>query len=171
MTDNGRAHLSQIENATKSLNPGYPFTFRFTDDEHQEQFKKNFGVEQLADIFSVMASLISCLGLFGLASFLVEKRTKEISIRKVLGASPAGLWLSLSTEMLKPVCPGFHRGNPARGHGLVGSAGCHRLPYPPLLVDLRARRRRRRGHSTGDGQATMAYGRPRINPARALQTE
>jgi putative ABC transport system permease protein len=80
---------------------------RFVDDEHQDQFKKDFGVTQLAEIFAVMAILISCLGLFGLASFLVEKRTKEISIRKVLGASAGNLWLSLSTEMLKPVILGF----------------------------------------------------------------
>jgi len=105
LTNDGqwKAHLSQIETAAKSLNPGYPFTFRFTDDEHQEQFKKDFGVEQLSNIFSVMAILISCLGLFGLSSFVVERRTKEISIRKVLGASSAGLWLTLSKEMLKPV--------------------------------------------------------------------
>jgi putative ABC transport system permease protein len=100
-------NLAGIGKVARSLNPGYPFTFRFTDDEHQDQFRKDFGLEQLANIFSVMAILISCMGLFGLATFLVERRTREIGIRKVLGASPTGLWASLSAEMLKPVLLGF----------------------------------------------------------------
>ncbi|MES1217129.1 MAG: FtsX-like permease family protein [Bacteroidota bacterium] len=109
LTNDGqwKEQLAQIENTVKSLNPGYPFTFRFTTDEHEEYFKNDHRVIQLSNIFSIMAILISCLGLFGLASFLVEKRTKEISIRKVLGASPAGLWLSLSWDMLKPVLLGI----------------------------------------------------------------
>jgi hypothetical protein len=102
-----KAHLSEVEKVAKSLNPGYPFTFRFIDDEHQEQFKNDFGIEQLADIFSVMAILISCLGLFGLAGYMVDRRTKEICIRKILGASPASIWASLSADMLKPVGLGF----------------------------------------------------------------
>jgi putative ABC transport system permease protein len=122
LTNDGqwKAHLGQIEKAVKSLNPGYPFTFHFVDDEHQEEFKKTFGTKQLADIFAVMAILVSCLGLFGLASFLVEKRTKEIGIRKVLGASPAGLWLSLSTEMLKPVALGFILATPLAAMAMSG---------------------------------------------------
>ncbi|HTJ12982.1 MAG TPA: ABC transporter permease [Dinghuibacter sp.] len=109
LTNDGqwKTHLRQIEAVTRTLNPGYPFTFRFVNEEYQQQFSKNFGVEQLADLFTVAAILISCLGLFGLATFLVGQRSKELSIRKVLGASPAGLWLSLSAEMLKPVVLGF----------------------------------------------------------------
>lgn len=105
LTNDGqwKTHLSQIEAAVKELNDGYPFTFRFTDDEHQEFFKNDFGTEQLSNIFALLAILISCMGLFGLSGFVVERRMKEISIRKVLGASPAGLWYSLTKEMLKPV--------------------------------------------------------------------
>jgi predicted lysophospholipase L1 biosynthesis ABC-type transport system permease subunit len=77
-------------------------------------------MEQLANVFAVMAILISCLGLFGLASFLVERRTKEISIRKVLGASPAGLWLALSTEMLKPVILGVIVATPLAAMAMAG---------------------------------------------------
>jgi putative ABC transport system permease protein len=115
-----KAHMGQVEKTVKALNPGYPPTCRFVDDEHQEQFKNDFGMEQLANIFAVMAILISCLGLFGLASFLVERRTREISIRKVLGASPAGLWLSLSTEMLKPVVLGVIVATPLAAMAMAG---------------------------------------------------
>lgn len=165
-----KAHLAQVEKITKTLNPGYPFTFRFTDDEHQQQFKKNFGMEQLANIFSVLAILISCLGLFGLASFLVEKRTKEISIRKVLGASPGDLWLSLSTEMLKPVFLGFILATPVSVMALSALLSINdyhiRLSWWIFAV-------------AGAGAilialATVSYHGLRaasINPARSLQTE
>ena len=170
LTNDGqwKAHLGQIEKTVKSLNPGYPFTCRFVDDEHQQQFKKNFGVEQLANIFAVMAILISCLGLFGLASFLVEKRTKEISIRKVLGASPAGLWLSLSTEMLKPVLLGFIVATPLAAMAMAGLLSINdyhiRLSWRifalagALLIAL----------TTVSWHGIRAA---RINPARSLQTE
>ena len=165
-----KPHLGQIEKTVKSLNPGYPFTFRFVDDERQEQFKKDFGIEQLADIFAVMAILISCLGLFGLASFVVEKRTKEICIRKVLGASPAGLWLSLSTEMLKPVVLGFILATPLAAlaaSGLLSLSDYHiRLSWWIFAL-------------AGAGAIVIAlatvsyYGlrAARLNPAQSLQTE
>jgi putative ABC transport system permease protein len=97
------ANLSKIEKVAKSLNPGYPFTFAFTDDEREQQFNDSKHLVGTINTFAAIATLISCLGLFGLASFLVERRTKEISIRKVLGASTARLWFSVSQEMLKPV--------------------------------------------------------------------
>jgi len=165
-----RAHLAQVEKTVKALNPGYPFTFRFVNDEHQEQFKKTFGVIQLSEIFAVMAILISCLGLFGLAAFLVEKRTKEISIRKVLGASPARLWLSLSAEMLKPVVLGFIVAIPIgvmAMSGLLSINAYHiRLSWWFFAV-------------AGAGAvvialATVSYHgirAARINPAQSLQTE
>jgi putative ABC transport system permease protein len=165
-----KAHLGQIEKTVRSLNPGYPFTCRFVDDEHQEQFKNDFGMEQLANVFAVMAILISCLGLFGLASFLVEKRTREISIRKVLGASPAGLWLSLSTELLKPVCLGIVVATPLAAmamSGLLSISDYHiRLSWwifglagaGAILVAL----------ATVSWHGVRAA---RINPGRNLQTE
>jgi putative ABC transport system permease protein len=165
-----KQHLGQIEKTVKSLNPGYPFAFRFVDDERQEQFKKDFGIEQLADIFAVMAILISCLGLFGLASFVVEKRTKEICIRKVLGASPAGLWLSLSAEMLKPVVLGFILATPLAAlaaSGLLSLSDYHiRLSWWIFAL-------------AGAGAIVIAlatvsyYGlrAARMNPAQSLQTE
>jgi putative ABC transport system permease protein len=98
-----KTNLSKVEKVAKALNPGYPFTFRFTDEERQQQLKGSKHLGEIMNIFAAMAILISCLGLFGLASFLVERRSKEISIRKVLGATPSRLWFALSKEMLKPV--------------------------------------------------------------------
>ena len=172
LTNDGqwKVHLGQIEKMVKSLNPGYPFMCRFVDEEHQQQFKKNFGVEQLANIFAVMAILISCLGLFGLASFLVEKRTKEISIRKVLGASPAGLWLSLSTEMLKPVLLGFIVATPLAAMAMAEllSINDYHIRLSWWIFAL-----------AGAGALLIALATvswhgiraARINPARSLQTE
>ena len=172
LTNDGqwKVHLGQIEKTVKSLNPGYPFACHFVDDEHQQQFKKNFGVEQLANTFAVMAILISCLGLFGLASFLVEKRTKEISIRKVLGASPAGLWLSLSTEMLKPVLLGFIVATPLAAMAMAGllSINDYHIRLSWWIFAL-----------AGAGALLIALATvswhgiraARINPARSLQTE
>ena len=165
-----KGHLDQIEKTVKSVNPGYPFTFRFVDDELQDQFKKDQGVIQLAEIFAVMAILISCLGLFGLASFLVEKRTKEISIRKVLGASAGDLWLSLSTEMLKPVVLGFVLATPLAVLAVTASLSnnAYHVPLPWwifALADI--------GTLT-IALATVSYHSlraARINPARSLQNE
>ena len=165
-----RAHLEQIAQYTKALNPGYPFTFRFVDDEHQDQFKHDFGVEQLATLFAVMAILISCLGLFGLAGYLIERRTKEISIRKVLGAGAADLWWSLSMEMLKPVLLGFVITTPLAA-----------LTMSKLLTisDYHIRLTWWFFAAAGAGAvlialATVSYHglrAARINPARSLQTE
>jgi ABC-type antimicrobial peptide transport system permease subunit len=75
-----------------------------------------------------MAILISCFGLFGLSGFIAEKRTKEIGIRKVLGASPYGIWISLSKELLKPVSLGFLIASPLAAlvmSKLLFTAGYH----------------------------------------------
>jgi putative ABC transport system permease protein len=165
-----KAHVDQIGKIVKALNPGYPFTVRFVDDEHQDQFKKDFGVTQLGEIFAVMAILISCLGLYGLASFLVEQRTKEISIRKVLGASAGALWWSLSAEMLKPVVLAFVIAAPlgALAMSPLLSLSDYRIPLSWWIFAL-----------AGAGTllialATVSYHglrATRVNPARTLQNE
>ncbi|QDK79060.1 FtsX-like permease family protein [Spirosoma sp. KCTC 42546] len=92
--------LSKVEQVFKSYSPDSPFNYKFVDD----QFSKKFGTEErigrLAGGFSGLAVLISCLGLFGLASFMAEQRTKEIGIRKVLGASVFNVWRLLSKEFV-----------------------------------------------------------------------
>jgi putative ABC transport system permease protein len=81
-------------------NPGTPFDFSFADEEFANKFSFEARIGKLVGIFSLLAILISCLGLFGLASFMAEQRTKELGIRKVLGASVSGLWKLLSMDFV-----------------------------------------------------------------------
>ena len=69
------------------MNPKFPFAYRFADDEYQKLYKSETVVGSLANYFAFLAIFISCLGLFGLSAFTAEQRTKEIGVRKVLGAS------------------------------------------------------------------------------------
>jgi ABC-type antimicrobial peptide transport system permease subunit len=77
-----------------------PFDYKFADDEYNTKFKAEERIGTLAAIFSTLAILISCSGLLGLASFVAEQRTKEIGIRKVLGASVLKLWQMLSLDFV-----------------------------------------------------------------------
>jgi ABC-type antimicrobial peptide transport system permease subunit len=81
-------------------NPNTPFEYKFADDEFAGKFSFEARVGKLVSIFALIAIFISCLGLFGLASFMAEQRIKEISIRKVLGASVSGLWQMLSKDFV-----------------------------------------------------------------------
>lgn len=92
--------LGKVENVFKKYNPGSPFTYNFADEEYAKKFGTEERVGKLATFFASLAVLISCLGLFGLASFVAEQRTKEIGIRKVLGASVANLWQMLSRDFV-----------------------------------------------------------------------
>jgi ABC-type antimicrobial peptide transport system permease subunit len=92
--------LGKIENIFKKYNPGSPFEYKFTDDEYTRKFSDEQRTGSLAIVFAVLAIFISCLGLFGLASFVAEQRIKEIGVRKVLGASVFNLWRLLSKDFL-----------------------------------------------------------------------
>jgi ABC-type antimicrobial peptide transport system permease subunit len=87
----------------KADNPGYPVDYWFADDIFDQFFTTETRIGKLAGLFAVLAILISCLGLFGLAAYTAELRTKEIGIRKVLGASASGLAGLLSKEFLQLV--------------------------------------------------------------------
>ncbi|MBE7173484.1 MAG: ABC transporter permease [Williamsia sp.] len=95
--------LAQIEAVLKRNNPGYPFDYRFVDEQFNQMFLSEQLMGKLARVFAALAILISCLGLFGLASYTAERRTREIGIRKVLGASVSGLARLLSKEFLQLV--------------------------------------------------------------------
>ena len=97
------AALAEVEKVVKANNPGYPFSYEFVDDVFGRLFKAETLIEKLAGIFAALAIIISCLGLFGLASFTAERRTKEIGVRKILGASVSGITRLLSKDFLKPV--------------------------------------------------------------------
>jgi putative ABC transport system permease protein len=92
--------LQKIEQVYKQYNPGEPFEYRFADEDYARKFNMEERVGKLATYFAILAIFISCLGLFGMASFMAEQRTKEIGIRKILGASMFNLWRLLSKEFL-----------------------------------------------------------------------
>ncbi|AYB29955.1 ABC transporter permease [Chryseolinea soli] len=92
--------LPKIEAVFKKLIPSAPFDYKFADQEYALKFAAEERVGKLASVFAVLAILISCLGLFGLASFVAEQRTKEIGIRKVVGASVFSLWKMLSRDFV-----------------------------------------------------------------------
>jgi ABC-type antimicrobial peptide transport system permease subunit len=75
----------------QTANPGFPFTYQFSDLEYARLYESEAVVSKLANIFAFLAIFISCLGLFGLATFTAEQRTKEIGVRKVLGASSSSI--------------------------------------------------------------------------------
>ncbi len=81
-------------------NPAYPFTYFFADESYAAKFKLEVLIGKLAGLFAALAIFISCLGLFGLAAYMAEKRTKEIGIRKVLGASVPQVWMLLSMDFI-----------------------------------------------------------------------
>jgi ABC-type antimicrobial peptide transport system permease subunit len=95
-----RTALSKIESVFKKYNPGAPFEYKFTDEEYAQKFSNEERIGNLATFFAVLAIFISCLGLFGLASFVAEQRTKEIGVRKVLGASVLNIWQMLSKDFM-----------------------------------------------------------------------
>jgi ABC-type antimicrobial peptide transport system permease subunit len=92
--------LPKIEAVFKKIVPSAPFDYKFADQEYALKFAAEERVGQLATVFAILAILISCLGLFGLASFVAEQRTKEIGIRKVVGASVFNLWKMLSKDFV-----------------------------------------------------------------------
>lgn len=95
--------IADLEKLTKQFNPNYPFTYHFLDEEYEKLYRHEQQVHTLVNYFGILAILISCLGLFALAAFTAEQRTKEIGVRKVLGASVASIVGLLSTDFLKLV--------------------------------------------------------------------
>jgi putative ABC transport system permease protein len=95
--------LGKIETIWQKDLPGTPFEYAFLDDEVQKQYETEITLARIINSFTLMAILISCLGLFGLAAFSAEQRNKEIGIRKVLGASVSGIVQLLSKDFLKLV--------------------------------------------------------------------
>ncbi len=104
--------LSTIEPVFKKYNPSAPFDYTFADAEYAKKFTEEERIGSLATFFAAFAIFISCLGLFGLASFTAEQRIKEIGVRKVLGASVLSLWQLLSKDFLALVFVSFFIATP-----------------------------------------------------------
>ena len=95
--------LKQAEVIFKKYNPDFPFEYHFVDEEYARKFQDEKSLATLAAFFSGLAIFISCLGLFGLATYMAETRTKEIGVRKVLGASVTGITVLISKDFLRLV--------------------------------------------------------------------
>ena len=95
--------IKQIGTVLKKDNPLYPFTYHFVDDQFNQMFQNEQLISKLSRVFAMLAIIISCLGLFGLAAYTAERRIKEIGIRKVLGASVTSITTLLSKDFLQLV--------------------------------------------------------------------
>ncbi|MBS1597879.1 MAG: ABC transporter permease [Bacteroidetes bacterium] len=95
--------IARIQQFYENYNPGFPFAFNFLDEAYQKQYTTETRVSILSRYFAALAIIISCLGLFGLATFTAQRRQKEIGIRKVVGASVNNIVAMLSKDFLKLV--------------------------------------------------------------------
>ncbi|HZY80955.1 MAG TPA: ABC transporter permease [Cyclobacteriaceae bacterium] len=102
-----QSDLEEIGKVMKEYNPEYPFEYNFTDAEFDKLFKTEALAQNLAAVFGALAVFISCLGLFGLASYTTQRRSKEIGIRKILGASVNNITSMISSDFLKLIAFSF----------------------------------------------------------------
>lgn len=102
-SENIQTAISQIEGVYKEFNPNYPFAYEFMDQQYAALYRSEQRIGDLAKYFSIFAIIISCLGLFGLSAFTAEQRSKEIGVRKVLGASVQNLVVLLTKDFTKLV--------------------------------------------------------------------
>jgi ABC-type antimicrobial peptide transport system permease subunit len=101
------ANLADMEKVFRKYNPDYPFQYEFIDQEYAKKFKEDQTTETLTGLFAALTIFISCLGLFGLSAYMAEVKTKEIGVRKVLGASAASITFLLSREFVQLVFIAF----------------------------------------------------------------
>jgi len=92
--------IAQLSALFNKYNPAFPYQYTFEDENYAAKFQLEVLIGKLAGIFAALAIFISCLGLFGLAAYVAEQRTKEIGIRKVLGASVSQIWFLLSKDFI-----------------------------------------------------------------------
>jgi ABC-type antimicrobial peptide transport system permease subunit len=98
---------AKVEAVFKKYAPNSPFEYSFVDSEYERKFGDEQRVSRIASVFAVLAIFISCLGIFGMASFNAEQRTREIGVRKVLGATVTNLWGLLTKEFVMLVIISF----------------------------------------------------------------
>jgi ABC-type antimicrobial peptide transport system permease subunit len=100
-SSNTKEAIEALAAAQKQFDPSFPFDYYFLDERFEDQYRSETSLQNLSLVFTVIAISISCLGLFGLASFMAERRTKELGIRKVLGANISQLIVLLSNDFMK----------------------------------------------------------------------
>jgi putative ABC transport system permease protein len=151
------AALRFIENTYKDIDPAASFEYHFLDENFEKQYATEEREGRLLIVFTVLAIFIACLGLFGLVTFAVEQRTKEIGIRRVLGASIAGIVSLVSKDLIRPVVLAILIATPMAWCclylwlqefayrvnitvGVFAGAGLLALSIAAITVSLRARR-------------------------------
>lgn len=118
-TENLPQTLASLEQTWQTLFPGYPFETFFLDDDFNSQYQAEQQLSQIFGVFSFLAILIACLGLFGLAAFTAQQRTKEIGVRKVMGASVGGIIVLLSKEFTRLVLVAIVIAAPVAYYGMT----------------------------------------------------
>ena len=101
------ATLAFLEQQWRVFAPAYPFEYTFVDDDYAVNYAGTQRLSETLRAFALLAILVACLGLFGLVSYTTEQRTKEIGVRKVMGASVPGIWMLLSQDFLRLVAVAF----------------------------------------------------------------
>ncbi len=129
--------LNKVEKVFKKYAPAVPFDYRFLDQEYEAKFRAEERIGQLAGFFTVLATFISCLGLFGLASFVAAQRTREIGVRKVMGASVWNVWTLLSRDFILLVLVALLIASPVAYYVLSGWLQAIRIPHRFALVGIR----------------------------------
>jgi len=99
--NNQEQALDYMRNSWEKANPGFPFEYKYLDASYEELYRSEEKLGKIFRYFSILTILISCLGLFGLAAFIAEQRTKEVGVRKVLGANIYNIFTTLSSEFMK----------------------------------------------------------------------
>jgi putative ABC transport system permease protein len=115
-----REALEKIAAIHQKYSPASPFDYKFADEEYAKKFDGETRIGKLASFFAMLAVFISCLGLFGMATFMAEQRVKEIGVRKVLGASVFNLWRLLSTDFVVLVIISFVIASPVSYYFMHG---------------------------------------------------
>lgn len=169
-TNDVPATIARVESVFKKHNPNYPFEYQFTDDVFNRKFTNISLISSVAGIFAGLAIAITCLGLLGLAAFTAEQRTKELGIRKVMGASVMNLVMLISKDFTRLVLQAFVISAPLAGwylnqflqryeyrvqigYWILGAVGIFALVITLVIVSTQALK------------AAMA------NPAKSLRTE
>ena len=151
--------IPQMAAIFKQIDPNVPFDYYFADLEYAKKFALEERIGKLAAFFAALAILISCLGLFGLASFVAEQRIKEIGVRKVLGATVVQLWMLLSRDFLWLVGLSFLIALPVES-GDERLAPTLSLSGDDLVVGVCGDDGGGNGHYAGDGELAGGAGRP-----------
>jgi putative ABC transport system permease protein len=111
--------IQQMEGVWKKINPGVPFSYSFMDKDFQFNYEKDQRTSEIVRYFTIVTIFIACMGLFGLSVFSAEQRTREIGIRKVLGASVTNIALLLSRDFLGLVCIAILIASPLAWYGMT----------------------------------------------------